>query len=82
MAIAWDGFDSDTREALRGTNADANESFYARSSSRRLLGVFVVALSLIVVITGFAIERPIGYAVVLLGVFGLVVAAIWLSYRS
>ena len=82
MAIAWDGFDSGTREALRGTNADANESFYARSSSRRLLGVFVVALSLIVVIVGFAIERPMGYVVVLFGVFGLAVAAVWLSYRS
>ena len=82
MAIAWEGFDSDTREALRGTRADANESFCTGSFSRKLFGVFVVALSLVVVIVGFAIERPIGYAVVFFGVFGLVVAAVLLSYRS
>lgn len=82
LATAWDGFDSDTREALRGVSAETRRSFYRPSSLRKLLGVMAVVLSLALILTGLAMEKPLGYAFMLGGVLGLEVVAISFSYRS
>lgn len=80
--VAWDGFDSDTREALKGVSAEARASFYGTSSLRKRLGVVVVALSLAMIGMGLVIEKPLGYAFVLGGVLGLEMIAISFSYHS
>lgn len=84
--MAWDGFDSNTQEALKGVSAEPRESYYQASCLSRRFGTVLIVFSSILIITGFvmgfAIEKPLGYAFVLGGILGIGVAAIWFSYRS
>jgi len=80
--MAWDGFDPDTRESLRGARSEARESFYGTSYPRILLGTSVIILSLTSAILGLAVEEPLRYILVLGGISGLALAAVGLTYRS
>ena len=80
--VAWDGFGSDTREALKGASAESRKSFHRASSQRKRFGVVMIALSSALILVGFAIEKPIGYAFVLGGVLCAEIAAVSLSYGS
>jgi hypothetical protein len=82
MPTAWDGFDSDTREALKAVGTEARKSFYSGPSIMKSFRIIVIALSLSLIGIGFAIEKPLGFAFVLGGVLGLEVAAISLSHKS
>ena len=80
--MAWDGFDSDTREALKGVSAGSRESFYRASSHRKRFGVLMIALSSALILIGLAMEKPLGYAFVLGGVLCAEMAAVSLSWKS
>lgn len=82
MAMAWDGFDPDTRESLRGARSEARESFYGTSYPKILVGTAIIILSLTTAILGLAVEEPLRFVLVLGGISGLEVAAVWLTYRS
>ena len=80
--MAWDGFDQDTKDALRGVRADYRYAFYRPSASRKLLGVFGVAVAVVLILVGLAMTKPLGYAVVLAGVLVLEAVAVSFAYRS
>lgn len=81
MTVAWDGFDADTRESLKGARSDARSSFYGSSSTRMRVGIWAVALCLAVAVVGLMVEQPLGHILSLGGISGLVLVAVWLSYR-
>jgi|GEM_PF-3098983 len=80
--MAWDGFDTDTKESLKGVGLDARNSFYGTSSTRMLLGAWAVILCLAVAIVGLMVEEPLSHILTLSGISGLVLVAVWLTYRS
>ena len=82
MALAWDGFDSDTKEALRVVRADSRAAFYRPSKSRKLLGGFAAVVAFALILAGFAMAEPINYAFILAGVLVLEVVAASFAFRS
>lgn len=76
-----DGLDSDTKDLLRGVRSDARESFYRPSGARTLVISVLIALSLVLVGIGMLAEKPLGYALMLGGIFGMTSAAVWFTYR-
>lgn len=80
--MAWDGFDTDTREALNGVGSDARSSFYGTSNARMMVGIWAVVLCLAVAIVGVMVEEPLGHIIALGGISGLVLVTVWLTYRS
>ena len=80
--MAWDGFDQDTRDALKGVRADSRAAFYRPSTSRKLLGVFGVVVAFVLILVGLAMTKPLGFAVVLAGVLVLEVVAVSFAYRA
>ena len=80
--MAWDGFDQDTRDALKGVRAESRGAFYRPSTSRKLLGGFAVVVALALMLVGLAMTKPLGFAVVFAGVLVLEVVAVSFAYRS
>lgn len=74
--------DSETRDLLKYARADARESYYRLSAARTKIIAMLVMLSLVLAAVGVFVEKPIGYVLILGGIFGMVTAAVWSTYRT
>lgn len=81
LATAWEGFDPDTRDSLRGVRSEARGRYYGASGMRTLLEVVAVAVSLALMVSGLLVEKPLGFVLVLGGVLGLALTVATSVYR-
>jgi len=79
--MAWEGFDPDTRDSLRGVGSDVRRRYYGASGLRTALQATAIVLSLALMVSGLVVEKPLGYVLVFGGVLGLVLTAATSTYR-
>jgi hypothetical protein len=68
-------------ELLRGSRADARDHYYRPSGTRYLAIACTAVLALAFAMLGLFMEKPLGYVLILGGVFWMALAAVWFTYR-